>query len=96
MADNRIGILFNSNMLRGLLRNKTGHEAIAFYEEAGRRHGVIPCFMRVEDVNVKQMEAVAYIKTVRATPDGASPFRPSFITGLSISIPGRMHESGRW
>ncbi|WCF09651.1 YheC/YheD family protein [Paenibacillus thiaminolyticus] len=62
MADNRIGILFNSNMLRGLLRNKTGHEAIAFYEEAGRLHGVIPCFMREEDVNVKQMEAVAYIK----------------------------------
>lgn len=62
MADNRIGILFNSNMLRGLLRNKTGHEAIAFYEEAGRRHGVIPCFMRVEDVNVRKMEAVAYIR----------------------------------
>ncbi|MCY9512586.1 YheC/YheD family endospore coat-associated protein [Paenibacillus apiarius] len=62
MSDNRIGILFNANLLRGLIRGKTKHEAIAFYEEAARKLGVIPCYFRIEDVDIRHMEVTAYVR----------------------------------
>ncbi|OBY79804.1 hypothetical protein BBG47_09265 [Paenibacillus sp. KS1] len=62
MSDNRIGILFNAPLLRGLIRGKTKHEAILFYEEAARQNGIIPCFFRIEDVNTRRMEVAAYVK----------------------------------
>lgn len=62
MSDSRIGIMFNANMLKGLARGRTRHEAIAFYEDAARRHGVTPVFFRIEDVHLPSMRVLAYVR----------------------------------
>lgn len=62
MFENRIGILFNSNFLRRLIHGKTTYEAISSYENAARQNGLIPCFFRLQDVNVRKREVIAYIK----------------------------------
>ncbi|MCE5170150.1 YheC/YheD family protein [Paenibacillus profundus] len=62
MSDNRIGILFNANLLRGLIRGKTKHEAVSFYEEAARQFGVTPCYFRIEDIDIRNMEVSAYVR----------------------------------
>lgn len=62
MSDSRIGILFNANMLKGLLRGRTRHEAISFYEDAARRHGVTPIFFRIEDIHLPSMRVLAYVR----------------------------------
>ncbi|MCG7410062.1 YheC/YheD family protein [Paenibacillus sp. ACRRX] len=62
MLDNRIGILFNASMLRGLTRGRTRHEAIVYYEEAAKRHGVVPVYFRLEDVDVRSLQVTAYIR----------------------------------
>lgn len=61
MGQNHVGILLNSSMYRGIPRRKTGQESLGNYEEAARRYGLIPCFLRLGDMDLKQNKCVAYV-----------------------------------
>ncbi|MEF2967925.1 YheC/YheD family protein [Paenibacillus sp. M1] len=61
MGQDHVGILLNSSMYRGIPRSKTGQESLANYEEAARRYGLIPCFLRLGDIDLKQNKTIAYV-----------------------------------
>ncbi|RCX19760.1 glutathione synthase/RimK-type ligase-like ATP-grasp enzyme [Fontibacillus phaseoli] len=61
MGQNHVGILLNSSMYRGIPRRKTGQESLANYEEAARRYGLTPCFLRLGDMDLKQNKCIVYI-----------------------------------
>lgn len=62
MSNHRIGILYNRGSLRKLTRGKTKQKTAVFYEHAARQKGLIPCFFRIEDVDVRNMKVMAYVK----------------------------------
>lgn len=57
-----VGILFNASMHRGIPSQKTGQESLANYEEGARMYGLIPCFLRLEDIDLETGRCTAYIK----------------------------------
>ncbi|WP_334075776.1 YheC/YheD family endospore coat-associated protein [Paenibacillus sp. A14] len=61
MGQNHVGILLNSSMYRGIPRRKTGQESLSNYEEAARRYGLIPCFLRLGDMDLRQNKCIAYV-----------------------------------
>lgn len=62
MIENRIGILFNSNMLFRLIRGRAKHESILNYEEAAYHHQVQLVYFRLEDIRINTMQVYAYIR----------------------------------
>ncbi|MUG44108.1 YheC/YheD family protein [Paenibacillus woosongensis] len=62
MGQDRVGILLNSSMYRGIPQRKTGQESIANYEEAARANGFIPCFLRLGDIDTGSNRSVAYVQ----------------------------------
>lgn len=62
MGRKMVGILFNSAMHRGILRQKTGQESLLNYEEAASIYGLTPCFLKLNDVDVHSGYCSAYIK----------------------------------
>lgn len=57
-----VGILLNASMHRGIPRRKTGQESLSNYEEGALLVGLIPCFLRLEDIDVETGRCIAYIK----------------------------------
>lgn len=62
MQQQFVGILLNASMYRGIPRRKTGQESISNYEEGAQVYGLIPCFLRLEDLNMETGRCIAYIK----------------------------------
>lgn len=62
MFDNRLGILFNSNMLFNLIRGRAKHESIRNYEEAANQHHVQLMYFRIEDIHLNTMQVYAYVR----------------------------------
>ncbi|GGF98798.1 YheC/YheD family endospore coat-associated protein [Paenibacillus abyssi] len=62
MESQYVGILVNSSVYRGIPSGKTRHEAIRYYEEAGRLHGLIPCYFRLQDIHFHRNTVHAYVK----------------------------------
>lgn len=62
MVDNRLGILFNSNMLFHLIRGRAKHESIRNYEEAADHHHVQLMYFRIEDIHLSTMQVNAYVR----------------------------------
>ncbi|MBE9915993.1 YheC/YheD family protein [Paenibacillus donghaensis] len=56
-----IGILMNAAMHRGIPHGRTGPESLANYEEAARIYGLIPCFIRLQDIDMASGQCTAYI-----------------------------------
>ncbi|MFD3261308.1 YheC/YheD family protein [Paenibacillus lentus] len=63
MGQDRVGILLNSSMYRGIPQRKTGQESISNYEEAARANGFIPCFLRIGDMDTERNRSIAYVKS---------------------------------
>lgn len=57
-----VGILVNSSLYKRIPSGRTGHEAIRYYEDAGRIYGLIPCYFRLQDILLRQNAVRAYIK----------------------------------
>ncbi|WP_036632510.1 YheC/YheD family protein [Paenibacillus massiliensis] len=55
------GILLNSALYRGITIGRTGTEALGHYVEAARKYGVIPCFLRLEDIHPTKRHCVAQV-----------------------------------
>lgn len=61
MKQDYVGILLNSGMFRGIPQRKTGQESISNYEEAAREHGLIPCFLRLGDIDLFRGTCSGYV-----------------------------------
>lgn len=61
MQSNSVGILFNSNLFRGIPRAQTGQESIANYEEVARMYGLTPYYLRLKDIDVGSGCSHAYV-----------------------------------
>lgn len=61
MGQDHVGILLNSGMYRGIPQRKTGRESISNYEEAARKYGLIPCFLRLGDIDLRQGTSMVYV-----------------------------------
>ncbi|MFS0872912.1 YheC/YheD family protein [Paenibacillus xylanilyticus] len=62
MPPETIGIMFDSRMYRGIPAGRTGQESLANYEQAAAFYGLIPCFLRLEDVDPDTKTCLAYVK----------------------------------
>jgi hypothetical protein len=60
--DNYVGILVNASVYNGIVRGKTLHECLPFYEDAGKQHGVVPCYFRLQDLKPGRAHVRAYVK----------------------------------
>jgi len=61
MGQDHVGILLNSSMFRGIPARRTGRESINNYEEAAKEFDLIPCFLRLGDIDLKQGKCIAYM-----------------------------------
>lgn len=58
----RVGILLDSSILRGIPAGKTGQESLACYEIAASSYGLTACYLRLEDVDLITGKCMAYIR----------------------------------
>lgn len=56
-----VGILLNSVAYRGIPAMRTGHESLANYEDAGQSNELVPCFLRLEDMDTASGLCRAYV-----------------------------------
>ncbi|MWV46862.1 YheC/YheD family protein [Paenibacillus sp. HJL G12] len=56
-----VGILLNAAMHRGIPHGRTGQESLANYEEAARIYGLIPCYIRLQDINIGSGQCTGYV-----------------------------------
>ncbi|MGG6311742.1 YheC/YheD family protein [Paenibacillus macerans] len=61
MRQEYVGILLNSSMYRGIPTRKTGQESISGYEETAREYGLVPCFLRLGDIDPAEGTCVGYV-----------------------------------
>lgn len=63
MYNRYVGIMVNASTYRRIPSGKTSHESLPCYEEAGRLHGVTPCFFRLKDILPGRSTVKAYTKS---------------------------------
>lgn len=56
-----VGILLNAAVHRGIPHGRTGQESLSNYEEAARVYGLIPCYMRLQDLDPDNGQCSAYV-----------------------------------
>lgn len=61
-----IGILISSLFYNELKRNKK-RQIISFYEEAAKEYSLIPCFLRLEDIEPGKKQARGYVMNANGT-----------------------------
>ncbi|MEI7024936.1 YheC/YheD family endospore coat-associated protein [Paenibacillus sp. y28] len=62
MQNRWIGVLLNNAQYSGIPRGRTRHEAIRFYDQAGQKYGVTPCYFRLQDIRPGQQRIKAYVR----------------------------------
>lgn len=62
MGQNLVGVLLNADMHRGVPRLKTGQESLSNYEEAAAAYGLVPCYLKLTDIDTVSGFSAAYIK----------------------------------
>lgn len=62
MAQQCIGILLNANIARALNTGNTKFENIAYYENAAKSFGLIPCFFSLKAIDMHTQTVAAYLK----------------------------------
>ncbi|WP_068620051.1 YheC/YheD family endospore coat-associated protein [Paenibacillus tuaregi] len=61
MSYNYVGILLNAAMYRGIPRLKTREESLSNYQEAAAELDLIPCFIKIGDVDIRTGRTAAFI-----------------------------------
>ncbi|WP_211746485.1 YheC/YheD family protein [Paenibacillus sp. Marseille-Q4541] len=59
----RVGILLDSSMFRGIPAGRTGRESLLYYELAAASYGLTACYLRLEDIDLFTGKCTAYILT---------------------------------
>lgn len=62
-TDRLVGILVSEKLYAGMPSGRVGHEAIEWYELAGRRYRLTPCFFRIKDIDPDLRQVKAYIRS---------------------------------
>ncbi len=57
-----IGIMVGSLIFKGIAKGKTYYENLSFYEEAGTKYDLIPCYFRFSDINPGEETVLAYVR----------------------------------
>ncbi|MGF7047121.1 hypothetical protein J2T13_001623 [Paenibacillus sp. DS2015] len=78
-----VGILFNNKTYLGIPNRVTGAESIDNYEEAAAMYGLIPCYFRLQDLNLNTGQCTAYLKKKQNYVRTAMPI-PSIIHNRAI------------
>lgn len=80
MGQKLVGILLNAAMHRGIPRSETGQESIANYEEAASAYGLVPCFLKLSDIDMESGFSMAYMNS------------PQGYRNVVIPTPGVIHN----
>ncbi|MBS4194926.1 YheC/YheD family endospore coat-associated protein [Lederbergia citri] len=62
MGNSNIGILVDGLIFSGIKYGRSYFERISFYEEACEQYGLVPCFFRLRDINLKTKQIIAFVK----------------------------------
>lgn len=62
MVMNRVGILLDSSILRGIPAGRTRQESLACYELAAASYGLTVCYLRLEDIDLLTGKCKAFIR----------------------------------
>jgi glutathione synthase/RimK-type ligase-like ATP-grasp enzyme len=57
-----IGIMVGNGVFKGIPEGRTSFENLSFYEEAGEKYNVTPCYFRFADINLGDEMVEAYVK----------------------------------
>lgn len=66
--------MIGAAVFRGIPKGRTAFEHLPFYEEAGKKYGVTPCYFRFDDINPGVNQVNAYVRnekggyTLQAVP----------------------------
>jgi glutathione synthase/RimK-type ligase-like ATP-grasp enzyme len=58
-----IGIMVGTDVFKGIPEGRTSFENLSFYEEAGERYNVTPCYFRFQDITPGDETVEAYVKS---------------------------------
>ncbi|HJV46414.1 MAG TPA: YheC/YheD family protein [Bacillota bacterium] len=56
-----LGILINDSLWKGIQKRNMGHEKLEFYQAAGRKYHLTPCYFRLQDISVARRTTTAFI-----------------------------------
>ncbi|HEY2492456.1 MAG TPA: YheC/YheD family protein [Paenibacillus sp.] len=87
-----VGILFNNKTYLGIPNNATGVESIDNYEEAAVIYGLIPCYLRLQDLNLTTGQCTAYLKQKHKYVRTAMPI-PSIIHNRAIYTDAKANQT---
>jgi YheC/D like ATP-grasp len=59
--------MIGAAVFRGIPNGRTAFEHLPFYEEAGEKYGVTPCYFRFEDITPGVKQVNAYVKNEQGT-----------------------------
>jgi hypothetical protein len=90
MDRQNVGILLNQSVYKGIRSRNTKYEQLDFYEEAGRKHGIRPCFFRLEDLKNGHHTVAAYVKNGRGYKKIRVPI-PKVIHNRALYFNRRAH-----
>lgn len=57
-----VGILVGNGLYQGIPTGRTRHEKCSYYEQAGLRFGLRPCYFRLKDIVPLRSTVLAYVK----------------------------------
>lgn len=60
MAQEWLGILVNDGFLEKIRQHRTGHEKLEFYQEAGQKYNLKPCYFRLRDLSIEGKRVKVY------------------------------------
>lgn len=83
MENSYIGILVDGLVYSGIKRGYSYFERVAFYEEGGRKFGLIPCYFRLGDISLESEWVQALVKET----NGRYQLK-------TVSMPGVIHNRG--
>lgn len=92
MGQNHVGILLNSSMFRGIPTRRTGQESIKNYEEVAKEFNLIPCFLRLGDIDLKQGKCIAYMYNGREYAKAVIPI-PKVIHNRALYSDPAVHRN---
>lgn len=58
-----LGILVNDSLIEGIRKKNTGHENLRFYQEAGEKYQLTPCYFRLQDISLRENKVTAFAES---------------------------------
>jgi hypothetical protein len=65
MVNRYVGIMVNDSLYRRIPTGRGGHESLPCYEQAGRQHGITPCYFRLQDIEPDSPYIQAFVLSDR-------------------------------